>query len=199
MRGSAGGPLPVCPASQWLRGRNLNNASDITTLELLKLVPSWIALVFSALSLIVSLLSLRYTHRKEQRALPQMSFYLESGVLTTLADGTRLYRFALSLTNRSDAASSIVAVEGILRGVTNSGVEIKIRVPRSANVSEDVDPFQAGAKIGAGETLVGTISFPASPHVLQNLRKIDQFLVSVTDSFGEQHILNPGPLKEVSA
>lgn len=177
----------------------LNNVPDTTTLELLKLIPSWIALVFSALSLVVSLLSLRSTRRKELRGLPQMSFYLESGVLTTLADRTRLYRFALSLTNRSDAASSIVNIEGILRGVTNTGVELTIRVPRSLDVGGDVDPLRAGAKIGSGETLVGTISFSASPHILQNLRRIDQFLVAVTDSFGEQHILNPGPLKDVSA
>lgn len=128
-----------------------------------------------------------------------MSFYLESGVLTTLADRTRLYRFALSLTNRSDAASSIVNIEGILRGVTNAGVEVTIRVPRNVESLEDVDPLRAGAKVGSGETLVGTISFSASPHILQNIRRIDHFLVAVTDSFGEQHTLNPGPLKEVSA
>lgn len=162
-------------------------------------MPSWIALIFSALSLTVSLLSLRSTRRKEMRSLPQMSFYLESGVITTLEDRTRLYRFALSLTNRSEAASSIVYIEGILRGVTNAGVEVTIRVPRWMEDGKDDDPLRSGAKIGAGETIVGTISFSASPHVLQNIRRIDRFLVAVTDSFGEQHILNPGLLKEVSA
>lgn len=177
----------------------LNDATVMTPLELLKLIPSWIALIFSALSLTVSVLSLRFARRKELRGLPQLSFYLESGLLTTLADRTRLYRFALSLTNRSEAASSIVNIEGILRGVTNAGIEVTIRVPRSAESAGDSDPLRAGAKVGSGETLVGTISFSASPHVLQNLRRIDQFLIAVTDSFGEQHTLNPGPLKEVSA
>lgn len=168
------------------------------SIEIWKVLPAWFALIFSSLSLVVSVLSFKVAKRKEERSLPNIAFYHDSGFTTAEVDGSRSYKFAMSLTNRSEASSSIIMIEGILLGITKTGVDISLRIPCAVDNADASNPLKPGAKIAAGETLAGRISFVATPHMLKSLFKIERFRISVTDGFGEQYLFNPGPLREIN-
>lgn len=166
-------------------------------LELAKVLPGWIALLFSFASLLVAGWSLKITRDKEKRLRPSIGFYLSQGVLEVGRDGSRSYRFAISVSNRSDNPTSIANLEGILRGVTKEGVEISIRVPLRLPAENAGDGLVPGARLDAWATLVGHCEFVASAQLIERINNVRPMRLCVTDSAGGEHFLDPGPLNEV--
>lgn len=166
-------------------------------LEIAKILPGWIALLFSFASLLVAGWSLKITRDKEKRLRPSIGFYLSQGVLEVGRDGSRSYRFAISVSNRSDNPTSIANLEGILRGVTKEGVEISIRVPVCQSAESPAEGLVPGARLDAWATLVGHCEFLASAQLIERINNLRPMRLCVTDSAGGEHFLHPGPLNEI--
>lgn len=164
-------------------------------------IAAWVAALIAYQSFRMSKRSLRLAEDQARQRQPKLVPYLTEGYVKSLPEGQfRVYAFAISLSNPSDADNSVAKLELQLSYSRASGTDLAIKLHHDSSLApnfllDETVVFPVPGRIGAHQTVAGWALFRLDDAVLADA-DIDAYEVLILDTHGLVSALEPIIIRE---
>jgi hypothetical protein len=156
-------------------------------------VVAWLAFLLSLTNLFISL---RVTHRQEERRRPRLVPYYRDGFYRGDADSKkRIYAFLIAISNRSDTNNTVAELELRITYRNAGGIEATLKIREDSRQQFELEPpdyyLAVPQRVDGHQSVLGWCHFTVTENALKQFRRIERYVVAAIDGDGTDATVEP--------